>query len=300
MSARLVIRRAGPLTTIQDRGRFGMLRHGISASGPMDSGAFAAAAQILGEAGPAGIEFTSAGLELDMVAGECRIGLAGGLFVATLNGRQLGWPAAAELREGDLLAVGPGRAGNFGYLRFDKTIAVPAVLGSRATNLRAGIGGLEGRALKAGDGIDLVPTGETDPGMSRTASGDGPVRIIWGLHAEVFAPDLRARFLSEEFRVTARMDRMGVWLGDPGGVFKGAGGLSLVSDAVVPGDIQIVGEGTPVVLMRDHQPTGGYPRIATIIGPDLDRFAQMRPGTHVRFESVSLAHAQTLSALRSA
>jgi allophanate hydrolase len=90
------------------------------------------------------------------------------------------------------------------------------------------------------------------------------------------------------------MDRMGVRLDDIEGVFADVAGLSLVSDAIVPGDIQILGDGTPVVLMRDHQPTGGYPRIATIISADLDRFAQMRPGTRVTFESVTLAHAQNL------
>ena len=300
MNARLRIRRAGPLTTIQDRGRFGMLGHGISASGPMDRVAFAAAAKALGGAGPAGIELTSAGIEVEVASGECRVGFAGGQFTATVNGRKLDWPAAAELGAGDVLAIGPGYAGNFGYLRFDKTIDVPAVLGSRATNLRAGIGGLDGRALRAGDILDLVETDEIDPGADGSSSGERPIRIIWGLHADIFAPIVRERFLSEAFRVTARMDRMGVWLDDLGRVFTDAGGLSLVSDAVVPGDIQIVGEGTPVVLMRDHQPTGGYPRIATIIGPDLDRFAQMRPGTQVRFESVSLAHAQSLTAQRSA
>ncbi|WP_052731740.1 biotin-dependent carboxyltransferase family protein [Devosia geojensis] len=299
MSARLVIRRAGPLTTIQDEGRFGMLRHGVSASGPMDRGAFASAAHTLGRAGPAGIEFTSTGIEVEVVAGQCSTGFAGGAFAARLGGRQVEWPGAVPLHEGEVLAINPGRAGNFGYLRFDKTIDVPPVLGSRATNLRAGIGGLEGRALRAGDSLELIESEDADPDGSRVSTGAGAIRFIWGLHAEVFPPAVRERFLSENFRITARMDRMGVWLDDPGGVFRGASGLSLVSDAVVAGDIQIVGDGTPVVLMRDHQPTGGYPRIGTIIAADLDRFAQMRPGTHVRFESVSLAHARSLTAERS-
>ncbi len=300
MSARLIVRRAGPLTTIQDEGRFGMLRHGVSASGPMDRGAFAAAAYELGGTGLAGVEFTSAGIEIEAVSGQCRVGFAGGVFTATHDGMQVDWPGAVSLSEGEVLAIGPGPAGNFGYLRFDKTMDVPLVLGSHATNLRAGIGGLEGRALRAGDALDLIESGKIDPGRRRTSAGEGTIRFVWGLHAQVFSPKVRERFLSESFRVTARMDRMGVWLDDPSRVFGGTGGLSLVSDAVVAGDIQIVGDGTPVVLMRDHQPTGGYPRIGTIIAADLDRFAQMRPGTHVQFESVSLAHAHSLTAERSA
>ena len=78
----------------------------------------------------------------------------------------------------------------------------------------------------------------------------------------------------------------------PAGVFSGQRRLDLVSDAIVAGDIQILGDGTPIVLMRDHQPTGGYPRIATVVSADLDRFAQMRPGTDVRFQPVTLEHAR--------
>ena len=85
---------------------------------------------------------------------------------------------------------------------------------------------------------------------------------------------------------------MGVRLSDPTGVFSGQRKLSLVSDAIVPGDIQILGDGTPIVLMRDHQPTGGYPRVATVVSADLDRFAQMRPGTELRFRPVTLEHAR--------
>ena len=87
---------------------------------------------------------------------------------------------------------------------------------------------------------------------------------------------------------------MGVRLEDRAGVFAGAPILSLVSDAVVAGDVQILGDGTPIVLMRDHQPTGGYPRMATVITADLDRFAQMRPGTALAFEPVSLQKARDL------
>jgi allophanate hydrolase subunit 2 len=122
----------------------------------------------------------------------------------------------------------------------------------------------------------------------------GPIRVIWGLHADGFARQVRQRFVEEPFAVSARMDRMGMRLDDRGGVFREVRVLSLVSDAIVPGDIQVLGDGTPIVLMRDHQPTGGYPRIATVVSVDIDRFAQLRPGSEVRFEPVTLAHAGRL------
>lgn len=294
MSTRLFIRRAGPLTSIQDAGRFGMLRHGISASGPMDAGAFAQAGALAG-GGRGGVEFTMAGLEIRLEQGRCRVGFAGGDFLTRHNGRVLDWPGHVALEAGDVLAVTPGQWGNYGYLRFDADIAVEAVMGSIATSSRAGLGGLEGRALRAGDIFGL--TGRHAGAaveFVRPEPRTGPIRVVWGLHAEMFPQALRERFLATEFTVSSRLDRMGVRLEDAGRVFADAAVLSLASDAIVPGDIQILGDGTPIVLMRDHQPTGGYPRIATIISADLDRFAQLRPGSPVAFEPVTVEHAHAL------
>lgn len=289
MTARLLVTRAGPLATIQDAGRFGMLAHGISASGPMDRGAYALAGRLVGS--PAGaIEMTTTGLALRLEAGACHIGFRGGAFVVRHNGTLVDWPGQLAMSAGDTFSVTPGARGNYGYLRFDQRIDVPSVMGSIATNSRAGLGGLAGRALVAGDHLDLVDGDAAEQPTALIASLDGPIRVTWGLHAELFGA-ARARFLAASFRISAQMDRMGVRLEDRGGVFANRSNLALVSDAVVPGDIQILGDGTPIVLMRDHQPTGGYPRIATIISADLDRFAQLRPGSPVAFTSVSVEHA---------
>lgn len=288
MSAVLSIRRAAPLTTLQDMGRPGMLRHGISASGPMDRSAYLAPG-----GGRGGIEFTRAGLELAVISGACRAGWAGGDFTVHHNGAPLGWPGAVQLQRGDVLAITPGARGNYGYLRFDAALDLPESMGSIATSSRARLGGLEGRALREGDELALV-AGPLEAPMALPAVAEGPIRIVWGLHADLFAPELRQRFLEAEFVVSGQMDRMGVRLEDGAGVFAGASKLSLVSDAIVPGDIQILGDGTPIVLMRDHQPTGGYPRIATLASVDFDRFAQMRAGSRVGFAAVSLDHAHKL------
>lgn len=289
MSA-LTITRAGPLATLQDAGRFGMLAHGISASGPMDRGAFAAAGARLERAGATGIEITAAGLAF-RAEGPLHLGCAGGTFGLSVNGKARDWPGRLALEAGDVVEVTPGPAGNYGYLRFDREIAVPPLLGSRATNLTVGLGGFKGRALRAGDRVAFGGEGAAAVAAS-AAADEGPIRVLWGLHAELFDAPLRAAFAGSRFAISPSLDRMGVRLADPDGVFRAQRRLSLVSDAIVPGDIQILGDGTPIVLMRDHQPTGGYPRIATVVSADLDRFAQLRPGTEIRFRPVTLEHAR--------
>ena len=286
----ITITRAGPLTTLQDRGRFGMLAQGISASGPMDRRAFAAAGALLQKAGETGIEMTAAGIAF-RADGSLRVGCAGGQFTLTVNGNLREWPARLGLHEDDVVEVTPGPAGNYGYLRFDREIDVPSLLGSRATNLTVGLGGFKGRALRAGDRITFGELGGASP-VEATGPSDGPIRVLWGLHADLFDANVRTTFVTSGFTISTGLDRMGVRLTDPQQIFRTQRRLNLVSDAIVPGDIQILGDGTPIVLMRDHQPTGGYPRIATVVSADLDRFAQLRPGTEVRFRPVTLERAQ--------
>lgn len=296
MMVAIRLTRAGPLTTLQDAGRPGMLRHGISASGPMDRGAFERGADWLGGAGTTGIEFTAAGLGFVVEQGPIGMAGDGGAFALRIGGIKKSWPARAVLKAGDTVEITPGASGNYGYLRFDREIEVPPVMGSRATNSIAGIGGLDGRVLVAGDRLifgDSVQRG-TSQHPRLLPMEEGPIRIVWGLHADLFGSTLRQRFIGSAFHVSSRLDRMGVRLEDRQRVFAEERVLSLVSDAIVAGDVQILGDGTPIVLMRDHQPTGGYPRIATVISADLDRFSQLRPGAEARFEPVTVAHAQAL------
>lgn len=290
MTAALTILRAGPLSTIQDEGRFGMLRHGISASGPMDQGAFHAASV----GGRGAIEITRTGLAFRMERAAGRVGFGGGTFSITIDDVPTEWPGEACLAPGSTVLVTPGPSGNYGYLRFERDISVSLVMGSMATSSRVQLGGVNGRSLQAGDVIELASTGTAPPPTSPPAQQAGPFRFVWGVHALMFDASQRQRFLAATFSVSSRLDRMGVRLIDDGRVFAGAADLSLVSEAIVPGDVQIMGDGTPIVLMRDHQPTGGYPRLATIITADFDRFAQMRPGSTIAFEPVTVKHAQRL------
>ncbi|MBU1307240.1 MAG: urea amidolyase, partial [Alphaproteobacteria bacterium] len=198
MTTTLSITRVGPLTTIQDAGRFGMLSHGISASGPMDRAAYALAGALV-SGGNGAIEITTAGIDLSVTAGACTIGLAGGSFVARHNETPVPWPGRVQLSNGDRLTITPGPSGNFGYLRFAGDLAIPPVLGSIATSTRAGLGGHHGRALVAGDVLTLSPVttpAPAPPVPSPTTPQNGPIRIIWGLHADLFSPAIRQGFLS--------------------------------------------------------------------------------------------------------
>jgi biotin-dependent carboxylase-like uncharacterized protein len=263
----ITILRAGPLTTLQDEGRFGMLRHGISASGPMDRGAFRTAGAALERAGSTAIEHTQ------------------GLAFEADEAVRVAWPDVREIRAGERVEV-PAAPGNYGYVRFEHELDIAPLLGSVATNVTVGLGGYKGRPLRAGDRIALGKRG-VPVTTKAAAAAEGPIRVVWGIHADLFPSALRQRFGEASFRITTQLDRMGVQLEDAAGLFRGQRRLTLVSDFIVPGDIQILGDGRPIVLMRDHQPTGGYPRIATIVDADLDRFAQMRPGTMVTFKPVA-------------
>jgi biotin-dependent carboxylase-like uncharacterized protein len=278
-----------------------MLRHGISASGPMDRAAFERAGAWMGGGSRGGIEFTTAGLAFEVEGGSVGAGFDGGAFKLRINGERTLWPARVMLQEGDAVEITPGTWGNYGYVRFNRELDLPTVMGSLATNSVAGLGGFGGRGLKPGDRIGLgAPVARGGAGGHPRAMppGEGPIRVTWGLHADLFTPQVRQRFAETGFAVSPRIDRMGARLDDRAGVFAGTPPLSLVSDAIVAGDIQILGDGTPIVLLRDHQPTGGYPRIATVISADFDRFAQLRPGSTVQFAPVSLEHAHAILAGR--
>lgn len=298
MSASLLLTRVGPLTSIQDSGRTGALHHGITASGPMDRLGWCNAGCLTEGLSETCIEFTTAGLDFVVENEKITAGFAGGDFSISVNGRAQPWPTVLHLEVGDMVCIKPGKSGNYGYARFNANLDVPKFLGSRSTNTVVKLGGLLGRALEVGDRLELIKDTRisTDrPRQIQSLQNTTDIRVIWGIHADLFSADVREKFVNSVFTISPQMNRMGVKILDDGDVFASAKILSLVSDSVVAGDIQILGDSTPIVLMRDHQPTGGYPRIATVISADINRFAQMRPGSKFSFRIVSLERAQKLA-----
>ncbi|MCF6326662.1 MAG: biotin-dependent carboxyltransferase family protein [Devosiaceae bacterium] len=292
--------KVGPLVSIQDDGRFGALGHGAAASGPMDRHAYKLAAQMLMQDNHkvANTALESAGGLLKFTLEDANINAAfcGGQFNLKINGVSKEWNMVHALKDGDVVEVAPGASGNYALIRMDHEFLVPEVIKSYATNTVAHLGGYENRLIQAGDKISIAPASEKQSHHIQKLHNDEntPIRVIWGMHAEKFSSHVRNEFLKNTFVISSMLNRMGVRLMDKGNVFKDKLDLSLVSDAIVPGDVQILGDGTPIVLMRDHQPTGGYPRIATVISADLDRFSQLRPGAKFTFSAVTVDHAHKL------
>ncbi|WP_096786314.1 biotin-dependent carboxyltransferase family protein [Rhodobacter sp. CZR27] len=289
MRARLRVVEVGPLCTVQDAGRPGLMRFGVPQSGPMDREAFALANAALGNPeGAACLEISLGGLVLDCVEGSVSVALAGGGFRAQAAGTLREGGSVFALRAGDRLALRPGDWGSWTVLAVAGRIAAPVWLGSAATHAIAGLGG---GLLRPG--LDLVVEDaalrpERHGSLPALPRPSGLLRVTLGPQERFFLPGAVEALLGRSFRLSAARDRMGQRLeGDPLPVAA----LDMPSEPVLRGAVQVAGDGVATVLMADHQTTGGYPKIATVIGPDLDALAQMRAGEAVRFVAVTPAEA---------
>jgi biotin-dependent carboxylase-like uncharacterized protein len=291
----LRVLRAGPGATVQDGGRYQHRRHGITPAGPMDWAAFRIANLALGndpdraaavEIGPSGVEFL-------YEAGEpVSVAISGG-FSWLRDGSEVGPAARLVLRPGERLAARP-TAGAFAYLAVAGGLNTPVELGSRATHTRSRMGGIEGRMLREGDVLPLLaqepPLGEARiaaPWLTRTTA---PLRVVLGPQDDYFAEDALSAFFSAEFRLTTASDRMAYRLEGPEIAHKES--FNIVSDGIAMGAIQIAGDRQPLVLMADHPPTGGYPKLGHVARADIGRLAQLRRGETCRFVRVSVEEAR--------
>ncbi|GJD36868.1 biotin-dependent carboxyltransferase family protein [Methylobacterium aerolatum] len=291
----LAIEAAGPGVTVQDGGRRGFLRFGITAAGPMDPLMFRTANRAVGNALDAtAIEISTGGLTVSAPEDPLGLALVSAGFRASLDGEALPEACALTLEPGRTLAVRAGSTGAWGYLAVAGAIDLPAILGSTATHTRSHLGGLDGRGLRAGDrlAVRAPRAGEGAPQRLLApwlARDPATIRVVPGPQDDYFTPDQIAAFLERPWTVSPRGDRMACFL--DGTPLSHARGHDIVSDGVAMGAIQVPGNGLPIVLMADRQSTGGYPKIATVIGPDLGRLAQVQGGTTIRFAAVTVAEA---------
>jgi biotin-dependent carboxylase-like uncharacterized protein len=294
--AALRVLSAGPGVTLQDAGRHGYLRYGVTAAGPMDPLAHATANLAAGNpAGSTAIEISLGGIELTAEAEPLAVALAGGDFAISLDARPL--PSAAmvlTIEPGAVLNIRAGQRGAWCYLAVAGRLVVPQLLGSNATHTRTGFGGVDGRAIRTGDRLSVEPCRGSTPSCGAIAvpwldRPPGIIRVVLGPQDDYFSAEQIAAFLDGPWRVSITADRMAYFLEGPR--LTHAKGYNIVSDGIAMGAIQVPGDGCPIVLMADRQSTGGYPKIATVIGPDLGRLAQARPGTVFRFEARSIAEA---------
>ena len=287
MTAHLTISQAGPAMSLQDLGRPGYRAQGLTIGGAADTTAIHEGAALLGQStSHAAIEMAGQGgsftASIDM-----RIALTGAEMAASVDGETLVWNASHLLPAGATLQLGGTRNGTYGYLHVGGGFATPTVMGSRASHLAGGIGGL----LNAGD---ILPIG-SDKGTEVAVTlpkgdrfGGGKLRFVASMQTASFSEDSFDRFTQTAFRRDARANRMGIRMDFDGEGFNTAGQLSIVSEVVVPGDIQISGDGAPYVLMFECQTTGGYPRIGSVLPCDLPRAAQAQTGAPLTFEFLEM------------
>jgi 5-oxoprolinase (ATP-hydrolysing) subunit C len=290
--SKLVISAIGPASSVQDGGRHGAQRYGLTPSGAMDRLALAAANCLVGNAPfTAAIEIGPFGAAFTARDGAVRVALAGASRSAEISGRAVASDTSMTLPDGDTLTLGFARGGSFSYLAIEGGIPGEPMFGSLAVNARAGLGSPYPRPLQAGDELQTAAaSGAAERRIDLPPSVDGPIRVVMGPQDDEFGEAEKKRFLDSEWKISATSDRMGYRLEGP--VIKHLHGHNIVSDGTVDGSIQVPGNGAPIVLMPDRGTSGGYPKIATVISADLGRFAQIPAGRGFRFKAVSMAEAQ--------
>jgi len=305
----ITVLRPGILASVQDLGRHGHRQLGICPGGALDTLALTLANRLVGNAdGAAGLEITLGNCELRFES-DTRIALAGDDFSARLDGQRL-WPCwSVAVGAGQTLKLGGTNAsgrkpGLRTWLAVAGGIDVLPVLGSRSTDLKAGFGGYQGRALRKNDQLSIGPSaldeaqracrqfGLRPPGW---AAGEGltepiSLRVMQGPEYEQYLVAARAALWGEEWRITTQSNRMGSRLA--GTELKRRRHADMLSSAVIPGTIQVPPSGQPIILMGDAQTTGGYPRIGVVIRADLWKLAQAPLNGRLRLVEVDAVAAR--------
>src|SRR5437016_10591383 len=290
--SKLAIASIGPASSVQDGGRPGSQRYGLTPSGAMDRLALAAANTLVGNAPfAAAIEVGPFGAAFIAREGAVRVALAGAQRSANIAGRAVALDTSMTLADGETLTLGFARGGSFSYLAIEGGIAGEPMFGSLAVNARAGLGSPYPRPLQAGDELlTKAASGAPEQRIELPATTDTPIRVVWGPQDDEFADETKKLFVDSEWKISATSDRMGYRLEGP--VLRHLHGHNIVSDGTVNGSLQVPGNGQPIVLMPDRGTSGGYPKIATVITADFGRFAQTSAGRTFRFKAVSMAEAQ--------
>jgi biotin-dependent carboxylase-like uncharacterized protein len=313
----------GPQTTVQDLGRPGYLHTGMPPSGAFDSSALRVANLLVGnnpggrylvgrDPGDAGLEILLMGCRLRAMADHV-IAVTGGDLTPTRNGEPLPMWQTVLVREGDVIAFQAPRAGVRAYLAVAGGIDVPRFLGSRATNVRAAVGGVEGRALQPGDHLRIGEPardaadleGRAWPEEYRPAQGaPWTVRVVLGPQDHLFTPESVETFLTTDWKLSPISDRMGCryigpkldFLPRPDYLIEQAGSdpSNIVDDGTPLGGIQVPSGLEPIVMGADVPSFGGYAKIATVISSDIGVVGQGKPGDVVRFRAVDPAEAEEI------
>lgn len=288
----------GPLTTVQDSGRFGYMQSGFSPGGCMDTRSMKIANILVGNAPGEGVlEMTMMGAVLSFDC-ESVIAIAGADMKPTLNGEECPMYTAVAIKKGDELSFSRAESGMRTYLAVAGGFDLPLAMGSMSTNLKCKLGGFQGRKLQKGDEIPLRQSVNIAFVGKRKYKNEVKYGKAITLHAvlgpqdDYFTEKGIETFFKESYTVTDKSDRMGIRL--DGEKIESKNGVDIISDGVTTGSVQIPASGTPIIMMADRQTTGGYAKIATVLSSDLHLIAQAKPGTVIRFERVTAEEAAKL------
>ena len=274
---------AGPLVTFQDIGRPGNMRYGVSASGPMDIVSFEAANAVLGnDTKQTAIEISLGGLILQCHEGSITLAITGGDFLIEYQGQKISSWTVLTIQKGERLSVRAGKSGSWAYLAFSGKLNVKDWLNSSSTHSTSGFGG---GVLKTGQKFTLTDASNQEnrigPILKPNFYTNDLIHAVLGPQDQYFMNTAIKIFSNSIFKVSDNYDRMGMQLTGPKLELKSA--LSIPSEPVVKGSIQVSGDGIPTILLADHQTTGGYPKIATVISSDINRLVQFRSNQSVKF-----------------
>jgi len=278
---------AGPLVTFQDIGRPGNMRYGVSASGPMDIVSFEAANAVLGnETKQTAIEISLGGLILQCHEGSITLAITGGDFLIEYQGQKISSWTVLTIQKGERLSIRAGKSGSWAYLAFSGKLNVKDWLKSNSTHSTSGFGG---GVLKTGQKFTLTDASNQEnrigPILKPNFYTNDLIHAVLGPQDQYFMNTAIKIFSNSIFKVSDNYDRMGMQLTGPKLELKSA--LSIPSEPVVKGSIQVSGDGIPTILLADHQTTGGYPKIATVISSDINRLVQFRSNQSVEFKLIS-------------
>lgn len=293
----------GALTTVQDLGRYGYQRYGVPVGGAMDKFSLRVANLLVGNKENEGaLEATVLGPKLKALR-QVRVAFAGADLSPKINGQPCPTWSSLAIEEGDLISFGTPRSGCRAYLGISGGISVPLIMGSYATHIRLGLGGL-GRALAKGDVIrvkeerrrsrDWIDPYQLAKEQIPIYTHESVIRVILGPQKEYFTKQGLRSFLGGDYVITPETDRMGYRLRGP--KVEHSLGADVITDGTPPGSVQVPGDGMPIILVADGQATGGYAKIAVVITPDQDKLAQAKPGDRIRFQKVTIDKAHLLLA----
>ena len=283
----------GLQTTIQDLGRLGFMHYGISHSGAMDDLSCKIANRLVGMAdnNPV-LECTQVGPSIKFNSA-MSIAICGAEMEFTVNGRPVNNQEAVSVMAGDLLEFKTIHSGFRCYIAFNQRMSIEAALDSVSTHVTAGIGGLQGRSLKAGDRIEFIDVDEQAISDSKPPiyySGNYQIRFTESPESGLFNEEQRRQFQSSDFSVTKDLSRMGIRLNSEQAL-KISNYPQMQSRGLLPGAIQIPPDGSPIIAGKDAQTTGGYARIGQIIAADMPLVGQLKPNDEVQFQRISIEQA---------